>query len=288
MRFNSLFYLIVSVIFLLGKCDDHFKTTKSGLKYVIHKDIVGESAKDGERIQLHLVFRTLDSTYFNTFKTGNPAAFIIKKEEQLSPLMEGLAMLSEGDSATFMINADSIFKNNRPDFLKAGEIVFYDVKLLNILTEEAYQQERYKRVENRLKNIQPELERDIEPIERWLEDENLIAQKTPYGLYYIIEQEGNGAYIKNGDLVKVHYKGSLLNSKQFDSSRDRQQAFEFEVGVGQVILAWDHGLKLFKKGGKGKLIIPSAMAYGTRGSGKLIPPNSVLIFDIDVLDVVTK
>lgn len=95
---------------------------------------------------------------------------------------------------------------------------------------------------------------------------------------------GQGKEAKSGDTVVVNYKGTLENGKQFDSSYDRGQSFETQIGVGKVIKGWDEGIPGMKVGGKRKLTIPPELAYGREGQGE-IPPNSVLIFEVELLDV---
>lgn len=96
---------------------------------------------------------------------------------------------------------------------------------------------------------------------------------------------GTGKEAQAGTKVTVHYTGWLTNNTKFDSSVDRGTPFSFQLGVGQVIKGWDEGVKGMKEGGKRKLTIPSAMAYGERGAGSVIPPNSTLIFDVELLKV---
>ena len=108
------------------------------------------------------------------------------------------------------------------------------------------------------------------------------ANTTEDGIYYVMEEEGSGQSPTISDRVSVHYRGTLLDGKQFDSSYDRGQAAEFPLAG--VIEGWQKGIPLFKMGGKGKLIIPSALAYGERAIGNDIPANSILFFDIELLN----
>lgn len=96
---------------------------------------------------------------------------------------------------------------------------------------------------------------------------------------------GTGREVKKGDTVVVNYKGTLLNGKQFDSSYDRGRPFETKIGVGNVIKGWDEGIVGMKVGGKRKLTIPSDMAYGATGAGSDIPPNSPLIFEVELINI---
>lgn len=97
--------------------------------------------------------------------------------------------------------------------------------------------------------------------------------------------EGEGTEVVEGSTVNVHYTGTLTDGKKFDSSLDRGQTFEFIVGEGQVIEGWDQGLLGMKVGGKRKLTIPPALAYGERGAGGVIPPNATLVFEIELVSV---
>lgn len=97
--------------------------------------------------------------------------------------------------------------------------------------------------------------------------------------------EGSGAEAKTGDMVSVHYTGTLMNGTKFDSSVDRGVPFEFNLGAGQVIKGWDQGVVGMKVGEKRKLTIPSDLAYGSRGAGAAIPPNASLIFEVEMIAI---
>ena len=108
--------------------------------------------------------------------------------------------------------------------------------------------------------------------------------KTASGLYTQDQQVGGGAEAQAGKTVSVHYTGWLTNGTKFDSSRDRDRPFEFPLGAGRVIEGWDEGVAGMKVGGNRKLVIPPDLGYGSRTNGP-IPGNSVLVFDVELLDV---
>lgn len=110
-------------------------------------------------------------------------------------------------------------------------------------------------------------------------------KSTESGLRYQIIQKGDGVQAEKGKNVSVHYKGQLADGTVFDSSYKRNQPLEFPVGVGHVIPGWDEGIQLLKVGDKARMVIPSDLAYGERGAGGVIPPNAVLIFDVELMDV---
>jgi peptidylprolyl isomerase len=107
---------------------------------------------------------------------------------------------------------------------------------------------------------------------------------TPSGLQYRDDAVGDGPEAKAGQTVSVHYTGTLLDGKKFDSSRDRGQPFQFGLGAGQVIRGWDEGVAGMKVGGRRTLVIPPELGYGARAIGP-IPPNSTLRFDVELLGV---
>ena len=121
--------------------------------------------------------------------------------------------------------------------------------------------------------------------------ENIMAQDdekvitTDSGLQYVVLVEGDGATPQRGQTVVVHYTGTLEDGSKFDSSRDRNQPFQFKVGVGQVIKGWDEGVGSMKVGERRKLIVPSDLGYGSRGAGGVIPPDATLIFDVELLRI---
>ena len=112
------------------------------------------------------------------------------------------------------------------------------------------------------------------------------AVVTPSGLVYRSLKDGSGASPTARDVVKVNYRGTFPDGREFDSSYKRNQAIEFPLG--NVIPCWTEGLQRMKVGGKAKLTCPSAIAYGTRGAGGVIPPNATLLFEVELLGIQGK
>jgi len=117
----------------------------------------------------------------------------------------------------------------------------------------------------------------------------MAIQTTASGLQYEDTVVGEGAEATKGQNVSVHYTGWLYNDGQqgakFDSSRDRNDPFQFALGGGMVIKGWDEGVQGMKVGGQRTLIIPAGLGYGARGAGGVIPPNATLKFDVELLKV---
>ena len=109
------------------------------------------------------------------------------------------------------------------------------------------------------------------------------ATQTASGLVYRVLKDGTGASPKATDLVKVHYRGTFPDGREFDSSYKRNEPTEFPLN--QVIPCWTEGVQRMKVGGKAKLTCPSSIAYGARGAGNVIPPNATLLFEVELLAI---
>ena len=118
----------------------------------------------------------------------------------------------------------------------------------------------------------------------YLQQEGVQATPSPDGIYFLSENEGRGRAPSAGDYVMVNYVGKLLDGTVFDQS-DSADPFVFQLGYRQVIKGWESGIPLMKVGSKGKLLIPSELAYGKRGAGKVVPANAPLLFEIELLRI---
>ncbi|MBC8509057.1 MAG: FKBP-type peptidyl-prolyl cis-trans isomerase [Chloroflexi bacterium] len=125
--------------------------------------------------------------------------------------------------------------------------------------------------------------RNQKPENSFSSGENMIQTETDLQYEDIIV--GAGPQAEAGDNVQVHYTGWLVDDTKFDSSVDRNQPFDFQLGAGRVIKGWDEGVAGMQAGGKRKLVVPSELGYGERGAGGVIPPNATLIFEVELLAI---
>ena len=265
------------------KAVKYSKSKTSGLSYVMHKSNKGPKLKLDDVVTLNLKYITSkDSIVFDSWKMGKPIQLKIAKSSFKGDLMDGLTLLTVGDSASFLINADSLFTKTfgapRPAFIDSSSFLSFTVKVISTTTDAALKAEELKaEKENAMK--------ENEVIAKYIADKQITPSKSSSGLMYIITEPGSGEQAQAGKTVKVHYTGRLLDGTKFDSSLDRSDPIEFKLGQGMVIKGWDEGIALLKVGGKALLIIPSNLAYGSRGAGGVIPPFSPLTFEVELVSV---
>ncbi len=268
----------------MGFTEKNIQFTPNGLMFKQNLDAPGRLAQVNDVIEIQFILRSSrDSILRNTFEEGTPVLTTLQNPRFRGSLEEGLALMSAGDSTTFWINADSMFAKgigaNRPDFIDKGSFLRFDVKMLNTWTMDEYMKAR------ELREMEARQREDRLLIE-YMAKNGINAQMIDNtGIFYQQLQVGSGEQPKSGQRVRVHYTGKLINGKVFDSSVSRGEPFEFTVGVGQVIDGWDLGIPTMRVGEKGILLIPSYRGYGERGAGNTIPPGSILIFEVELLNV---
>lgn len=270
----SLFAVLIAV---LAACNSNRVEEKDGLKYQFHDhDSNGKLAKMGDIMTFHLTLKNAkDSVLKDSHKEGAPVVAQVQKAQFKGAFEQGLLLLAKGDSATFFVPVDSLFKGypQLPPVFTKGTDVRFSVKVVDIQTEAEFQASRLKKAEGQ-KSV------DQATIAAFVSKNNLTnVQKTESGLNYVITAQGNGPQVTAGDSITVKYTGKLSSGKVFESN-----TFPLQVGKGMVIPGWDEGLQKFKQGGKGTLLIPSGLGYGDQGN-PTIPANSVLIFDVEILSV---
>jgi FKBP-type peptidyl-prolyl cis-trans isomerase len=256
----------------------NFKQLANGLEYQILTDAPGKSyIKEGSYVSLHIRTKIADSSMFDSYKMNNDEPIEQQLTTQfLGSFMEGFTLLTAGDSAVMRLSVDSAFRGQIPPFAKSGDKVTYTVKILTVKTKEEYEASKKEAASNQLKT-------DDKIIQDYIAKNKIKnAQKSPSGLYYVIDKPGNGKHPTAADKVKVHYKGTLIDGTKFDSSYDRGEPIEFPLT--QVIKGWTEGIPYLDEGGKGTLLIPSGLAYGQNPPpGSSIKANAVLIFEVELI-----
>lgn len=273
-----------------------YEKNQNGLYYQFFSQNEGELPQVGDLIELKICCMINDTTPLIP-NTQN----MMKLQEPAFPgdLNEGLAMMHKGDSASFIVNTDSTFKYmfmqpTLPAEFNSTDVMRFEIKVVDFMPEKVYAQNFANDVKNRnavritqLQNDHPEETANAaKELAEYLANNKIEAVPTETGLYYVVTEPGNGEKPEVGKPVTMHYTGKLLNGTVFDSSVERDQPFQFVLGVGQVIPGWDEGVQLMSKGEKGLLYIPYYLAYGERDMGD-IPPFSNLIFEVELIDFET-
>lgn len=273
------------------KSKDGFIQMEGGMDYKIIEDKPGDVYPDyGDYMELHLNTVAADSVIFDTRTAmeGKPAPIQLQKSPFKGDLMVALRKFTEGDSAQVRITVDSLLAAGVPEapWMEKGtnQKLVYNLRVTSVTPKAMKEKQEAEQAEK-------QVEIDDKLIKEYLKEHNIDAQKTESGLYYVITEKGAGDNAQPGQKVSVNYTGMLLNGDKFDSNVDPQfnhvQPFEFMLGTGSVIKGWDEGIALLNKGAKAKLFIPSGLAYGNRSQGPKIKENSVLIFEVQLMDILS-
>lgn len=269
-----------------------YTATKSGLYYKLQ--MIGEGKKKpvtGDYLQLKITYKTAnDSIFYDTYSNNETGMVILQfdKPSFKASFEEGITKMNEGDSVSFIVSADSLFKKffkiEVPIFFKKNDIVKMDVKLHRILTKKEYDEEldKYEKILE---------DRDIEELRKlavYIDTCQTQYASLPNGMYYLPINQGVGECVTYGDMIKIHYKGYFLDGKQFESTYERAEPLEFNFGEeGQVIKGFKTALTLMNQGSKSKFIIPSALAFGDLGSStNIVPPYTTVVYEIELISLI--
>ncbi len=283
----------------MAACGNETRETPKGHKYVVVTKGDGVVANPGEYILMDIVIKDSNDSVWNDSRNQDVPLILSIQGEEVKETEEGIEeifrLLSKGDSVIFTMTAKDFFEKTwrqpmPPTMDSSTEFTFY-MKLNEILDQAGLQA-----VEEGM--VAKQLQKDIEIIDAHLEEIGIEAQSTPSGLRYFITEEGSGPNAAIGQEVQIHYAGYLLDGTLFDSSMEsiaRENGSYTEgrpytplalnAGEGQVIAGWEEAMLLMNKGAKMKVWIPSTLAYGPRSRSALIKENSILMFDMEMVDV---
>jgi len=272
---KSILITLFSVVFIFGCSNKPDSVTlKSGLKYNDIKVGTGTEAKNGDLIEIQFkgwivkdssdLFGdwSVDSTkkadlIADSYAMNQPMKFVLGTESFIKGSEEGIVGMKAGGQRAIVVPSNLAYGPQGMGPIPPNTSIKVLIELVS--TKEAV-------------------------VAKMWDVDSTLFKVTASGLKYAIIQEGEGELVGKEKQATVHYSGFLLDGTKFDSSVERDEPFTFVAGVGQVIPGWDEGVQLMKKGSKARFIVPANLAYGDRDLGK-IPPNSTLIFDVEVLDV---
>ena len=278
---NTFFKLValVMMVAVAASCTSKypgFKKSDSGLYYKVYKvgkDTVKPKVKDWISMEYKLVVKSKgkDSTFIDTRKSPQGALRMqLPPSDYKGDIYEGMRMLAAGDSGEFIVNADSLFKKTfrqgaRPKYIDTNSVARFSVHMITIDPPQELQK------------------KEIETLVKFIADNKITVAPQPSGLYYIEQAEGKGIKIDSGCQVIYNVKISTVSGKQVFG----QDSMKFVYGKRPDMTGFLEGIKLMKKGGKARLILPSPLAFGEHGYRE-IPPYTSIIYDVQVVDVKSK
>lgn len=284
---STILFTIACVLAIAGCTGGGFKKTKSGILYKIISDGKNPVAKNGEFLKVHYIQKVRDSVITSSYSAFPTYARVDSMGPVYNPL-EVFNKLRKGDSAIIVMIADSLQKKNGqlPPYIKKSDKLTLTIRVVDVFKSE----EDLKK--DQTADLDKKKAEEIAEIEKYLARQNIKAEKTAKGVFVVVDQKGEPPLADSGKMVKVLYKGTTFAGVVFDTNRDttfgHAEPYSFIVGQRGAIEGWDDGMRLFGKGGKGKMYVPSMLAYGPS-----VPPNAKfkafenLIFDVEVVDVTT-
>lgn len=245
--------------------DENTTITDSGLAYTLLEEGDGPMPLPGDVVVVHYTGTLEDGTVFDSsYNRGEPFSFTLGQGQVIQGWDEGIALMSVGEEGILTIPPDLGYGDQGAGAdIPPGATLIFRVMLVDVVSAEA--------------------ESDNEETQFVYNEEDMT--RTDSGLGYLVVEQGDGATPQAGDVVIVHYRGTLEDGTEFDSSYSRGEPFSFTLGQGQVIRGWDEGIALMSVGEKAVLNIPPDLGYGDRGAGNVIPPGATLIFEVELVGI---
>lgn len=304
----------VAMIFLMACESSTKKETPNGFAYNLAKEGDGKVAGPNDFVVFNFkATDSKDSIWANSFDRGYPEFARVADSSRIADedgITQMLRMLSKGDSAYFELSVKELFEemggSRIPPGIDSTLTLHYELSVKDIVAAAdfpAYQQQVEQDYNAWIeKNSVAQLGEDTVKIDAYLSEKNLEARSLPSGIRYVITEEGKGPKATSGQSVKVHYAGYRLDGTYFDTSkkevaqeqglydemretRNGYEPYSVVIDETSVIEGWHQALKEMNEGAKATFFIPSTLAYGPQARGAAIPANSILVFDLEMIDI---
>lgn len=278
------------IMLSLNSCNSKYpkgyEMSDTGVVYKYYSQSGSDKVADlGDYVRVQMVYSYEDSILFDT--RGSKRDFEMKMEE---PTFDGdiyaaVAMMAEGDSASFLIDAVNFFTKLAgqpgepvPEFVKENTNMVFDVKLTKVMTEEEHTTELRERIDKRKAD---------EPVvmEQYIKQNEITVKPTESGLYFINIRDGKGKKPIEGDVLEINFKVMLMDGSVLFDSWQENQPVQFEFGRRFDTKGLVEGISMMRKGQMAHLIVPSSLAFGEFGRQGLIEPYSTLLYDVEILDI---
>ncbi len=289
----TLSVLSLSFIFMVSCKDDlypGFSQTDDGLYYKFHstsEDTLKPHV--GDIVSTYMVYRyTKDGkdTVFSNSQAGVPFELPIMASTYVGDIYSGLSLMSEGDSATFVISTDSFFQKTvgspAPELLDSGSFFFLDVKMVKIRNQKQIEEERQK-------VMQEQLAAEVTVIDEYIKANNLQMETDPSGIFFKSNKPGKGKTPTTGSIANFNVIAKVIGPQgmEFINTYNEGKPVDFEVGTGQLGVGFEAGLNKMKEGEKATFIVPFNLAFGDQGMRGYIPPFATLVFEVELIKVVS-
>jgi len=265
-----------------------YKKTESGMYYKIYtkdnKDTT--QVRVGSILTVHLKYGLKDSAFFDSKNSPEPIMLPVIESQYEGDFFEGVRMLRQGDSASFVLKAGNLFKTTfgqpeLPEMLTDESDIYFEVRILKSQTQEEVDRD------TEIRNMEMEKE-EMAILEKYVMDNNIAVQPTTSGIYFIETKKGTGKAPETNGYVTAHYTVNLLGGQQLFNTRERGQAVDFKFGSQYENEGFMEVIGMMREGGRANAIVPSAMAFGAKGAGNIVPPFSTLYYDIEFIKVMSN
>jgi FKBP-type peptidyl-prolyl cis-trans isomerase len=274
-----------------------FKKTKSGVVYKVFGDNKGEKIDTGDIVKFHIIQKVKDtvlSSSYTQFPRYEKVTEAGKEYDVRNAVMEALRGAHKGDSIYIQLAMDTFIKRdptivqNTP--FRKGDKLVTTIHVLDVFKDQKLAQRDLEKESftsfSKDPKISAQRAKDEKAIEEYLAGKGIKTQRTPWGAYIEIVQQGQGPTPQPGQFALVRYTGKDMTGKVFDSNnKPGGQLYPLQIGSGGAIMGFEDAVKQMPKGTKANVYIPSVLGYGEMGSPPVILPNQNLVFELEVVDI---